>query len=128
MFGSLSARHKLTGSPVKIVIFITWCYVQVIMPDILVASGFVVLPGGYTVAGINLFHGDRQTFCHSMNVRREPQGQIVNILIMFIRYDNDIAMIIWPLMRANERSDRVIMINNIALNGMNMLVRYSFDQ
>jgi len=67
-------------------------------------------------------------FCHSMNVLREPQGQIVNILIMFIRYDNDIAMIIWPLMRANERSDHVIMINNIALNGMNMLVRYSFDQ
>jgi len=98
------------------------------MPDILVASGFVVLLGGYTVAGVNLFHGDRQVFCHSMNVLREPQGQIVNILIMFIRYDNDIAMIIWPLMRANERSDRVIMINNIALNGMNMLVRYSFDQ
>lgn len=70
MIGSLVACHKLTLRAVEIVIFIAWRDMVVIMPDILVASRFVVLPSRNAIAGVNHFHSDRQTFSDSMNVVR----------------------------------------------------------
>jgi len=54
--------------------------------------------------------------------------QIENIFKMLIWHNNYIPVVVRPLMRTDESSNGIIMINNIALNGKNVLVLDSPDQ
>jgi hypothetical protein len=46
-----------------------------------------------------------------MNILNESQRQIVNILKVFIGNNNGVPVIVWPLMRTDESSYDIIVIN-----------------
>ena len=85
------------------------------MPHILVACGFIVLPRRNAVACVDGFHRECDLARGGVNTRGVVNRQIENVLEMFVRRDDDVAVIAVPLVRADERGDRRIALNDVAL-------------
>ena len=52
---------------------------QMIMPNVLVASRFVVLAGGDAVTGVNFFEGNGHTFGKSVNAVGNVKWKFVDV-------------------------------------------------
>lgn len=115
MAGSLLNGHELGPGRVKLVILVARGDMHVVMPDILVAGRLVVLAGGYAIAGVNGFQRQRYGSRNSLNIPGVMERQVVDILKMLIRHDDDIAVIARPLVRANKCGDRLVVVEDVAL-------------
>ena len=55
-------------------------------------------------------------------------GQVVNVFVMIVRRDKDVALIPFPLMRTQERGDGFIAINDVVLGRVGVLIHISANE
>lgn len=101
---------------------------QVKMPHVLIARRFVMLTSRYAIAGIDLLHRQRYRSCEFMDRLGVANRQVVNVFVMIIRNDDDVAVIIRPLMRADKSCDQISAVNNIGLGRMDVIVLNTLNQ
>lgn len=70
---------------------------KMIVPDILISRWLVVLPSGNSRALVGYLHRTGNDCGNSMDGAADLVGQIVKILVMSIRHDQNVAGIPWPL-------------------------------
>jgi hypothetical protein len=78
-----------------------------------VASGFIVLTGGSAIATVGLAHGNRDFLGNEISLSEQLVGNFVDVLVMGIRHDKDMAGVINPPFRCDEGGDGSVFINNI---------------
>ena len=98
------------------------------MPDILASSRLIVLAGGYSLTGVGCLHGQSNSPTHFVNFSSKLKWQIVDVLEVLIGNDNNMALIVRPLVRADEGSNCRIPINSIRFNGVNMFVLHALNK
>ena len=113
---SLVVGHELSPSRVELVFRIARRYMHMIMPYILISSRLIVLASGYAVARINRFQRQGHPSSNSVNVNGIVDGQVVDILKMLIGHNDDVTMIVRPLMRTNKGGDDRVVVDNVALH------------
>jgi len=87
-----------------------------------------MLAGGDTVTGVNGFHGQRQTFGGALNLLGVTNGEIKNVFVMPVGNDDRVTRILRPLVRTDEGSDSIVVIDDIALIGIGMVILYALQQ
>lgn len=93
-----------------------------IVPNVLTSRRFVVLTGQNPVTDIDLLHRQRQALRQPVNIQPVADRQIVNVLKMPVWNDNHIPKIIRPLVRTDKGADNLIVIDKVALRGVNLRV------
>lgn len=93
-----------------------------IMPHVLIACRFIVLARRYAIAIINLLHNKRETTSGIVNVRSHFQRQVENVLEVLIGNDNNVSLIVRPLMQTDECRYDGIVVNLVTSNGQNVFV------
>lgn len=96
--------------------------VQMIMPNVLVACRFIVLSCGDSIAMIRRFHRQGDLLRRSVNLCGEMNRQIINVLVVVIGDDDDVTLIVCPLMGTDHRRDRFGAIDNVAVRRVNMAI------
>lgn len=84
-----------------------------IMPGPLFARRFIALDEHNPITGIDIFHRKSYGLGSSLNLCRNRNWQIIDVLKMLIGYDENMTDIVRPLSYADEGSDLVILVNKI---------------
>src|SRR5262245_42024961 len=74
-------------SPIEVVLMIAWRNVYVIMPDILIASAFVVLSCRNAIAAIDHFQRERNSSGYRLKRLGIDYRQVVQVLKVLIGYE-----------------------------------------
>jgi len=93
-----------------------------IVPDILIASGFIVLACGDAVAVIHLFEGQGNGLREILDPMSMGSREIVEILKVFIGDNQDMPFIVWPPQRSNKSRHQGILSDHIILMGERVVV------
>lgn len=109
MPGTHMFRRYLEFGAGKTIANIAGINMQMIMPHILAACRFVVLPQGDPVALVNCFHGEGDLFGARVNVRAERNGKIIDVFVMRIGNNQHVPGIVGRIMQAHESGYRVIL-------------------
>lgn len=75
-----------------------------------------MLSRGYPFAGVYRFHRPRNGLDEFVNRQGEAHGQFVDVLKMLIGSNNDVAVIVRPLVGTDEGCDDLIVVNDVGLN------------
>lgn len=90
---------------------------QMVMPNILIAIGFVVLARRDSGAVVGIFHGK----CHALGGFMDRLGQcgrqIENIFKVCVGDHQDVSLVVGPPAAGNECSDLGILVDDILLLG-----------
>jgi len=98
----------------KVVALVAGINVQVVMPDILSAGRFIVLPQGDSITTISGLHrqcNDSGTF---MDFGRHRRGQVIDIFKVFIRDDSYVPKVFGRIMQTHQRCNHFILKDNLA--------------
>lgn len=97
---------------------------QMIVPDMLSPSGFVLLANQDSITAIDGFHGQSNFSSKRVNLSPDLIWQIVNILKMLIGNQKHMSLIIWEAASGHKSSDCFIFMDDIRLL---QLVVIAFD-
>jgi hypothetical protein len=87
---------KIPGVAQQLVAVIAGEHVHVVVPDILVARALVVLSRGDSLASVGAADRDRDITDQVMHRMPRVGRQLVQVLVVLSRHDEQIPVIVWP--------------------------------
>ena len=122
-------RFHVPGSAgVQVVALVAREHVKVIVPHVLVAGWLVVLARRDTIAGVDGFHSKGERLRHLMNTRAQGKRQIVQVLEVLVRDDEDVPKVVGVLMCTDESGHRFVLADDVGGDGQHVLVLDPGDQ
>src|SRR5438105_4261054 len=128
MFGPFIGGHELSLARIESVPMETRRHMHMIVPNVLAARWLVVLSRRYAITRVNKLECQSNRLCNLVYLWYEMHRQVKDILKVFVRNDDDIPMIVRPLMGADESSHSLIAIDDIVLNCAHLLILNSLNQ
>ena len=88
---------------------------EMVVPNFLIASGFVVLARRCAFRTVDLLEGKRYLPRQFVDVDGNIWRQIVNVLDMAIGHDDDVTGIVGPPVQTDKSGDMFVMIDHVVL-------------
>gem|GEM_PF-4762610 len=101
---------------VKIIVQITRNDMQMIMPDILVSSGFIVLSKHDPITAIFRLHCQRDFPAQRMNFHGNIHWQVIDVFKMQVGNDQHMSLILWIPPRCDKSRYISCLENDIRLS------------
>lgn len=102
MLETFGFRKSNSTAAIKIITRKTRCEVNMIMPDILIACRFIVLPCRNSITVVNVFHGKRNCPRHFVDIRHIFDRQVKYIFKMTIGDNQQVYGVLSPSAKRKE--------------------------